>query len=367
MLICSAKCIAELRCKAAFFKDTGLTYTLNSGQNVIVKSDTVVSASFHESLKGAFEKLRAEQADEPDWHPGSNDMVQDLVHPSMYPFVYGLHLCVSIAWSMSVLIRSEYSKFIQEEVVGVSDAVENWAHKGETVQKDGRAPEESRPGQPYSTTSFIPNDFWSETYQWLPANLAFQDDGTVKFTSYVNNLHPTKHLEIYSDIERLVDASIPAWDHVLNGSAQTNKSGAEQVRFSPLSEGNFEGLTYDRDEAGVWEKLDEDVLAAYERENGEIEPEDYVLEELQYEHEDDGPEALEAINRQAKWVSIRETIHPEPEIFKPVEYVCEQSIREKFKDSGLQVIVKMASIELTPEKPDFPAGGWHVSSLLHCA
>lgn len=32
----------------------------------------------------------------------------------------------------------------------------------------------------------------------------------------------------------------------------------------------------------------------------------------------------------------------------------------KFKASGLQAIVKMASIELTPEKPEFPAGSWHV-------
>lgn len=28
---------------------------------------------------------------------------------------------------------------------------------------------------------------------------------------------------------------------------------------------------------------------------------------------------------------------------------------------GLQVIVKLTSIELTPEKPEFPAGSWHVS------
>ncbi len=41
-------------------------------------------------LKAAFEKLHAEQADEPDWHPWTDEQVQDLVHPSMYPFVYGM-------------------------------------------------------------------------------------------------------------------------------------------------------------------------------------------------------------------------------------------------------------------------------------
>ena len=42
-----------------------------------------------QGLKATFEKLRAEQGDEPDWRPKSHDLVQDLVHPSMYPFIYG--------------------------------------------------------------------------------------------------------------------------------------------------------------------------------------------------------------------------------------------------------------------------------------
>jgi len=55
---------------------------------------------------------------------------------------------------------------------------------------------------------------WSEKYQWLPANVSFQENGTVKFTSYINNLHPTKHVEIYRLIERLIDIAIPAWDQI---------------------------------------------------------------------------------------------------------------------------------------------------------
>ena len=34
---------------------------------------------------------------------------------------------------------------------------------------------------------------------------------------------------------------------------------------------------------------------------------------------------------------------------------------DRFQGVGLQVIVKMASIELEPNKPEFPGGGWHVS------
>jgi hypothetical protein len=62
-----------------------------------------------------------------------------------------------------------------------------------------------------------------------------------------------------------------------------------------------------------------------------------------------------------KWREICDPLLPDPLAFEPVTYKVTQALREKFKDTGLQVIVKMASIELTPEKPDFPAGGWHVS------
>lgn len=66
----------------------------------------------------------------------------------------------------------------------------------------------------------------------------------------------------------------------------------------------------------------------------------------------------------AKWKKFREAKLPDPLPYVPVDYAPEQSLREKFKEKGLQVIVKMASIELTPEKPEFPAGSWHVSKPL---
>lgn len=63
-----------------------------------------------------------------------------------------------------------------------------------------------------------------------------------------------------------------------------------------------------------------------------------------------------------KWELLRKPFVPEPE-FSDVQYAPEPQKRlaAKFAKTGLQVIVKMASIELTPEKPEFPAGGWHVS------
>lgn len=65
------------------------------------------------------------------------------------------------------------------------------------------------------TSGWIPSELWSTNYQWLPANVAFCDDGTTQFTSYINNLHPQKFPAIYKTIERLIDKAIPAWDQCL--------------------------------------------------------------------------------------------------------------------------------------------------------
>lgn len=79
----------ELRAKATYYEQTCLIPTLDAGGNTIVKSDDLIPGDLHEDLLQAFDTLRQDQATNIDWHPDTNNMVQDLVHPSMYPFVYG--------------------------------------------------------------------------------------------------------------------------------------------------------------------------------------------------------------------------------------------------------------------------------------
>lgn len=179
----------------------------------MVKSDKIVSSELHESLCRAFETLKRDQVSAPDWHPNSNDMVQDLVHPSMYPLVYGR------------------SRGLKEEVVGVGDAIEKWAGKGSIIPKDDWH-SDPRDRFHYGVGSGeVPPQYWSDTYQWLPANVAFQDEGAVKFTSYINNLHPNRYPEIYFTIEKLIETVLPAWDQCLALAAGYNvRDGAGRVK-----------------------------------------------------------------------------------------------------------------------------------------
>jgi hypothetical protein len=123
-----------------------------------------------------------------------------------------------------------------------------------------------------------------------------------------------------------------------------------------LSDGNVDD---------VWEKFNPDVLAAYERDNG---PAAYDEDKLQWMDDDEETNELESDEAKRarnisklKWEELRDPVLPEPLDFDLVTYKVQQTLRDRFKDTGLQVIVKMVSIELTPEKPEFPVGGWHVS------
>lgn len=76
---------------------------------------------------------------------------------------------------------------------------------------------------------------------------------------------------------------------------------------------------------------------------------------------------------------IRKAIQPEPREFKPVDSGCYKlsldgngkhipdfkvDLVRDYAERGLQVIVKLANIELTPEKPEYEGGTWHVEGQL---
>lgn len=80
-------CIEELKYKAELYKSTGCISLFHGD---VVKSDNVIPSSLQDTLKAAVAPLENVPEHIKDWHPGSNGRVLDLVHPSLYPLVYGL-------------------------------------------------------------------------------------------------------------------------------------------------------------------------------------------------------------------------------------------------------------------------------------
>ncbi|KAK5654209.1 hypothetical protein OQA88_7384 [Cercophora sp. LCS_1] len=322
-------CIEELREKAEYYKKTGIVPTLDATHSV-AKSDTIIPHDLHLALREAFQRLKVEQSSNPDWHPNTNEIVQDLVHPSMYPLVYGR------------------SRFLEDEPIGVEDAL-SWVGKGITIP---HPPSETKRPMDYGVGGGSADpSFWSTEYQWLPANLKFTDSGGVKFTSYINNLHPIIHRSIYTTLEKLVDTALPMWDQCLGiytGYNSIKGPGRRTPRIKPQNpELNSDSNPRNWDIGSAEEML---------RLEGETDPESRI-------YNDENGEIDE------RWSTIRQPINPAAPPFIPgsVNYDIDptRTLRSRFGETGLQIIVKMVSVELTPDKPFTLPGGWHVEGQMN--
>ncbi|KAI4130906.1 MAG: hypothetical protein LQ338_001503 [Usnochroma carphineum] len=58
---------------------------------------------------------------------------------------------------------------------------------------------------------------WSRRYQWLPFDVRFEDDGRgrSRIDGYINNVHPTRNTALYEQMEILVDQLLPLFNHTL--------------------------------------------------------------------------------------------------------------------------------------------------------
>ena len=155
--------------------------------------------------------------------------------------------------------------------------------------------------------------------------------------SYINNIRPDKHNDIYSVIEQIVAKAIPLWNRTLTPLKEPPNH--IEPRVSDWSNSYY---GYDRDDKP---------------------------EQLEGEDEDDHQDRFYV------WQDGREIIEPEPPAFKtPLQRLNnanaeknslkspdQEPLVDLWKDFGrLQIIVKLANINLTPEKPTYGGGSWHV-------
>lgn len=81
-------CSTELRYRAKEFEhsSSGAIIAYNGD---VVKSDISVSLETKMALRRAVEPLEKVPDIQKDWHPVSHKRVLDLIHPSLFPLVYG--------------------------------------------------------------------------------------------------------------------------------------------------------------------------------------------------------------------------------------------------------------------------------------
>lgn len=273
--------LAELRWKTQEYGSTGILQSYDAG---VVKSDTAVPRDILHRLQDLARSL--EQEGPKDYHPKSDNKVVDLVHPALFPLVFGR------------------TRVLRDKLIGTEDCFLN-VGLGELTT----VPELS--GRGYSRRSRDSHNPYSNHFQWLPCDVKFDSNGECQIASYINNLHPAKHRDLYRVIEQVLTRTVALWNKTLTTKCRSSRIPYKEIEYLPTAEPEPELAS---DESG-----------------------------------DD-----EFYDRHDEWCNSRQPKHPDAPPFSPPCDNTFDSMRDfpdlqaRYADKGLQVIVKLANIELTP-------------------
>ena len=319
--------IAELRYKARLLPKINCIEALDG----VWKSDTIVPSSLQANLTAAIARLENLPAKDLDWHPGSDGQVLDIVHPSIYPLIYG---------NSRILTNSLHK-------CGVKDCL-SWLGQGSLLVSD--QDEQEFPGAPYSTY-----------FQWLPSEVQCSPEPeAVEIRSYINNLHPLQQdtAALYPLIENLIECAIPLWNRTLSPFKTKTILPARISDWSNSRHGH--GYSFDNDDPPTQEsdEEDDDYEARYEdwrdtRSIAHPDADPKGFREPSQRIREAYAEAFEKTNRIEKYWDLEPLVDLR---------------RDDFGDGQkgrLQIIVKVANIHLTPEKPRFKGGSWHVEGMAN--
>ncbi|KAI5363285.1 hypothetical protein Slin15195_G106690 [Septoria linicola] len=313
-------CIEELRDYASKFEEIQMVPAINA-DGLIYKSDTRITSAMRDALEAAAAPLEDVEDSKKDWHPNSNEMVLDLVHPSLFPLLYG---------RSTVLPEGTVPLVDCESYVGRGDLV--------PVPKDEDLEVTHFPGlSGWDRYGNRTQHFYSKKYQWLPCEVAFKDNDKTEITSYINNLHPRLHKPLYESLQTIIAQVVPMWDACLSRSDLGHppaRDDADAEWIEPEGERPRAEGEDDMDEDDTWE-LDED----WTRENRTLTM----------------PELENTYQTRADYERPSHLPTDDPTV----------DLRKDFATQGLQIIVKLANIHLTPEKPTYGGGSWHIEGQLN--
>lgn len=294
--------IKELQWKTESLKKDGIVGVFDNG---VVKSDNAIPKDLKGQLKEAVAPFEEVPEDQKDYHPGSDNKVLDLVHQSLFPVVYGR------------------TYILRDKLIGLDDCL-NSVGQGEVLQVPPK-----REASPQNWRLNHSHDAISRKFQWLPCDVEFTgSEPGCRITSYMNNVHPVEHRALYGIIEKIIARAIPLRNKSLTSAFPYGEriQYGDDIRYVDGTEETEPTRGEDEEEEDYWQRYD-------------------------------------------VWAEARPIELPEPNVdsFKPPNQVRPDecvNLREEFKDSGLQVIVKLASIELSPENPEYDGGSWHIEGQL---
>lgn len=338
-MLTTMKCIEELRSQAPASKERGFTEVLDANAAVFI-SDTAVDHGTKMALRSGVAPLENVRDTLKDWHPGSDGKVLDIVHPSLFPLMYGT------------------SRFLREGTVPLKECAE-YSGKGEIV------PRAWKEDAPYGCSS---------KHQWLPCEVSLDDAGNASITSYINNLHPVGNEALYAAIEQVITKSVPMWKLALRSTLFQYERPRVHIQGDGYDHDTPEALRDARMKVveDEWKKKkDEERQKKLEEcqkkrsQNGSSKDEEGSDDEYDDDDEfdpdmhDDGSDRSDEDPYDDRYISL-----PDPDAFVHRERKASEEeatqFERMFAHKDLQVIVKLANIHLSPEKPSYDGGSWHI-------
>lgn len=184
----------------------------------------------------------------------------------------------------------------------------------------------------YSVMKRMPEEqFVSKKYQWLPSDFHVDSAGHVTITSDINNLQPrSKHTELYTTIAQVFQKCLPLLESTLGCASLLYQ------RPHILDVTEYPWLPKEDDD-------DED----------EDEDENMSVKMLRFIHPKLNQPYVPLLQRTSE--------------LKKNVFVMDRSqvVSTDLRDRNLQVIVKLATIHLTPDKPSYDGGVWHVEGMAN--
>ncbi|CAG8888095.1 unnamed protein product [Penicillium egyptiacum] len=380
-------CVKELRDKASDFKRTGYVAVFDADSRVIksqVHDDLL--KELRESMSPLFSESRSASSSALDdtTRSDSENPVRHMVDPFMYPLVYGRTRVLTDGGKVD-LERPRSWRQSQSQIASIPEKPSNRhkeMHLEERKQRDLRDFRHHRKRK-----------YWSNAFQCLPCEVALTERGA-RITSYVNGVHP-KERAIYKALEGLISAAMQPWNEMLILGDQGRTpirirtydfqveginshpklyyylNNAREGRAPPITEEEWSDKRY-----RIWPDSGyHDLLASMQpwQWNSSEELEELILAKnkrlyavrgvepgtsFAYDEWKTGENTGRAI--MPKWSEPDGTpLIPDPDH----QYY---SISLQDQSEGLQIIVRVSTIELTPEKPLYGGDPHHnVAGILN--
>ncbi|KAK5708042.1 chromatin structure-remodeling complex subunit RSC7 [Elasticomyces elasticus] len=338
-------CMAELRDYASTQESQGFVPALKASSTVY-KSDMLVDDTTRIALQSAAKALEQDSSTNMEPLPGSNDQVLDMIDASLFPLVYGrspINPAGDVSLRDCVMLSGRGSSMPppkKKSTVGATLFI-----RDEFWDEDN--PEDCIEAAVYSSLS-----------QWLPAEVSLRPNGAAGFVSYVNNLHPRRHSDLYKVIEEVLFKIIPMWNQALS-CVRNNSMSRITIAHQPTPKLTWqpsepEDEEYERDEDD-WEYdlFDDLYQRGFSLEYPQPEPRRYLPK----------ASALHMDIPASKASTLRD--QPLQPALGDACRLHDFDLLRCLDGRSAQVIVRMTKIDLTPELPSYAGGKWQMDGQLN--